>query len=222
MHPHTQFAGNCHPSGPGPCRLVEPLHAPLPRRAEQVHCGSQAGILESGEPALSCPWYGPYFLLLVPCTGECPGAAEMVLCNACYRHSHRSHRTPHGQVQRPSRHHSVQGEAGKAKGGPPFSITRSSLHRACRPALVPVSMAWAAACMLQGNALALGASRSSPIPIIPTLTRNAPSHLLPCAPPRYLSILRGSMSLAKSILSAPTTASSRCTVRPLWGIEAGM
>ena len=95
----------------------------------------------------------------------------------------RSHRTPHGQVQRSQSSplgQSVQGAAGKAKDDPPFSITRSSLHRACRPALVPVSMAWAAACMLQGNVLALGASRSSPIPTIPTLTGIARSHLLPC------------------------------------------
>lgn len=42
------------------------------------------------------------------------------------------------------------------------------------------------------------------------------------SPPRYLSILRGSMSLAKSVASAPTTATSRCSLRPLWGTEAGM
>lgn len=49
MHPHTQFAGDRHPSGPGPCRPVEPLLGPLPSCAEQVHCGRR-GTLESGTP----------------------------------------------------------------------------------------------------------------------------------------------------------------------------
>lgn len=169
---------------------------------------------------------GPSFLLLVPCTGECPVAAEMVLCNACYRHSHRvppntswtsaerSQSSPLGQ--------SVQGGAGKAKDDPPFSITRSSPHRACCPALVPVSMAWAAACMLQGECARTGRFPVISHPHHPHTHQNCSLSFAALSPPRYLSILRGSMSLAASVASAPTTASSRCTVRPLWGPEAGM
>lgn len=61
---------------PGPCRPVGPLLGLLPRCAEQAHC-RRAGTTESGTPRA-------VLLLLIqclcPCTSECLGAAEMVLC----------------------------------------------------------------------------------------------------------------------------------------------
>lgn len=167
MHPHTQFAGDRHPSGPGPCRPVEPLLGPLPRCAEQAHC-RRVGTSESGTPRAILLLVRP---LLLCCLCHAPASA-LVQPKWCLLPPFARGPTEHlnGQVQRSQSSplgQSVQGAAGKAKDDPPFSITRSSPHRACRPALVPVSMAWAAACMLQGNALALGASRSSPIPPSP-------------------------------------------------------
>ncbi|KAH8745192.1 hypothetical protein F5883DRAFT_268168 [Diaporthe sp. PMI_573] len=106
MHPHTQFAGDRHPSGSSPCRPVEPLLGPLPRCAEQAHC-RRVGTSAPGTPRANLLLVRPS-LLPVACTGECLGAAEMVLCNALLPPFTRGP-TEHlmDKCRGPSRHHSV-------------------------------------------------------------------------------------------------------------------
>lgn len=227
MHPHTQFAGDRHPSGSRP---MSPGGAPT--RPPPSLCGtsplSEGRHNKSlGRPRAVLLLVRPVLFFCCLCPAPASALVQPKWCSAMLVTAIRtgSHRTPHGQVQRSQSSplgQSVQGAAGKAKDGPPFSITRSSPHRACRPALVPVSMAWAAACMLQGECARTGRFPVISHPHHPHTYQNRALSFATLSPPRYLSMLRGSMSLAKSVASAPTTASSRCTVPPLWGTEAGM
>lgn len=220
------------PSLPGTVIQVAPAHVALwspfsaPSLAVRNKCIAGEEAHQSlGRLEPSCSWCGPSFLLLVPCTGECPGAAEMVLCNACYRHSHRSHQTPHGQVQRSQS--SPLGQSG-ARGSWKSKRRPTVLH--CQEQSPPRLSSGAGPRqhgMGSGLHVAGECARTGRFPVIshphhPHTHQNCAFSFDRLSPPRYLSILRGSMSLAKSVASAPTTASSRCTVRPLWGTEAGM
>lgn len=94
--------GTCHPSGPGP---LSPCGAPFSPLSLAVRNKRIVGEAPWESGSLALHYLAPdadRTSLLVPCTSECLDVAKMVLCNACYRHSHRSHRTPHGQVQRSS------------------------------------------------------------------------------------------------------------------------
>lgn len=228
MHPHTQFAGDRHPSGPGPCRPVEPILGPLPRCAEQVHCGRR-GTSESGTPRAilpaPCAARTLSLLLFVPCTGECPAAAEMVLCNACYRHSHRvPPNTSWTSAEVPVVTTRSVGARGSWKSKRRPTVLH---HQEQSPPRLSSGAGPRQHGMGSGLHVAGECARTGRFPVIshphhPHTHRNRALSFAELTPPRYLSILRGSMSLAKSVTSAPTTASSRCTVRPLWGPEAGM
>lgn len=133
MHPHTQFAGDRHPSGPGPCRPVEPLLGPLPSCAEQVHCGRR-GTSESGTPRA--------ILLLV----------RPVLFAACAMHRRAPCCSRNGALQcllppfaqgptehlmdkcrGPSHHHSVSRCKGKLE-------KQKATHRSPSPGAVPTAL----------------------------------------------------------------------------------
>lgn len=226
MHPHTQFAGDRHPSGPGPCRPVEPLLGPLPSCAEQVHCGRRGTHRSLGRLEPSCSLCGPsFFCCLCQCTGECPVAAEMVLCNACYRHSHRvPPNTSWTSAEVPVVTTRSVGARGSWKSKRRPTVLH---HQEQSPPRLLSGAGPRQHGMGSGLHVAGECARTGRFPVIshphhPHTHRNCSLSFAVWSPPRYLSILRGSMSLAKSIASAPTTASSRCPVRPLWGPEAGM
>lgn len=211
---------------PGPCRPVGPLLGPLPRCAEQAHC-RRAGTTESGTPRAGLLLVRPvlFSCCLCPCTGECLGAAEMVLCNACYRHSHRvppNTSWPSAEVP------VVTTRSAGARGSWKSKRRPTVLHH---QELSPPRLSSGAGPRQHGMGSGLHVAgecaRTGRFPVIshphhPHTHQNSALSFATLSPPRYLSILRGSMSLAESVASAPTTASSRCTVPPLWGTEAGM
>lgn len=180
MHPHTQFAGDRHPSGPGPCRPVEPLLGPLPRCAEQAHC-RRSGTSESGRLEPCCCLCGPYFFAACAMHRRVPWCSRNGALQ-CLLPPFARGPTEHlmDKCRGPSRNHSVSRCKGQLE-------KQKTAHRSPSPGVVPTALvvrrwspsAWHGqrlACC-RGMALALGASRSSPIPILPTLTGIARSHL---------------------------------------------
>lgn len=209
---------------PAHVALWSPFSAPSLAVRNRCIVGDKAHrSLARLEPSRS--WCGPYFLLLVPCTGECPVAAEMVLCNACYRHSHR---VPPNTSWTSAEVPVVTTRSVGARGSWKSKRRPTVLHRQEQsPPRLSSGAGPRQHGMGSGLHVAGECARTGRFPVIshphhPHTHRNCALSFAELSPPRYLSILRGSMSLAKSAASAPTTASSRCTVRPLWVPEAGM
>lgn len=133
MHSHTQFAGDRHPSGPGPCRPVEPLLGPLPSCAEQVHCGRRS-TSESGTPRAILLLVRPVFFAAcamhrrVPCCSR-NGALQCLL--PPFAQGPTEHLMD--KCKGPSHHHSVSRCKGKLD-------KQKTTHRSPSPGAVPTAL----------------------------------------------------------------------------------